>query len=258
MSQYPDRQSTQVRAPQPAAAPAPGGVDLSTLALTAAASAFAAYVTSKVWAPGTLASAAFTPVIVALVKEGLRKPAEVVARTVPAGAVPRRQRRYASPEDETQRYVDDLPPLPEAPGPEATEGPITYHRVGQTPARRHWRTALIAGVLGFVVSAAAYTLPELVAGKAASGGGRSTTLFGGHRNKSSTPKTTTVTSTTETQTVQTVPQQTVTVPPPVTVTVPPETQPAPAPRAKTTPTQTTPPATVPPTTTPTTPAEPVP
>ena len=49
-----------------------GGVDLPTLLVTAVASAAAAYVTSQVWAPGTLASAAFTPVVVALLKELLR------------------------------------------------------------------------------------------------------------------------------------------------------------------------------------------
>ena len=42
----------------------------------AVASAAAAYITSKIWARGTLFSAAMSPVIVALVKEGLRKPTE--------------------------------------------------------------------------------------------------------------------------------------------------------------------------------------
>ena len=53
-------------------------VDLLTLVITAIASAAAAFITSKVWAPGTLASAAFTPVIIAVAKEALRKPADVV------------------------------------------------------------------------------------------------------------------------------------------------------------------------------------
>lgn len=59
-------------------------IDLLTLVITAIASAGAAFITSKVWAPGTLASAAFTPVIVAVAKEALRKPADVVVagRTV--------------------------------------------------------------------------------------------------------------------------------------------------------------------------------
>src|SRR5688572_25148241 len=46
-----------------------GGIDLPTLVITAVASAAAAYTCSKIWAPGTLASAAFMPVLVALLKE---------------------------------------------------------------------------------------------------------------------------------------------------------------------------------------------
>src|SRR3954451_24058976 len=63
-------------------------IELTTLFLSAVASAAAAYITSKIWAPGTLFSAAFSPVIVALVKEGLRKPTEVVTSAVPGLARP--------------------------------------------------------------------------------------------------------------------------------------------------------------------------
>src|SRR3954454_20136799 len=73
--------------PPPAAAPAgASGIELTTLFLSAIASAAAAYITSKIWAPGTLFSAAMSPVIVALVKEGLRTPTEKVANVVPAVA----------------------------------------------------------------------------------------------------------------------------------------------------------------------------
>src|SRR3954463_1746664 len=61
------------------------GIELTTLFISAVASAVAAYVVSKIWAPGTLFSAAFTPVIVALVKEGLRKPTQVVANVATPG-----------------------------------------------------------------------------------------------------------------------------------------------------------------------------
>jgi hypothetical protein len=53
-------------------------IEFTTLVITAVASAVAAFITSKVWAAGTLASAAFTPVVIAVVKEALRKPADVV------------------------------------------------------------------------------------------------------------------------------------------------------------------------------------
>src|SRR3954464_4059886 len=64
------------------------GIELTTLFLSAIASAAAAYVTSKIWAPGTLFSAAMSPVIVALVKEGLRKPTEAVVNVVPTVVPP--------------------------------------------------------------------------------------------------------------------------------------------------------------------------
>jgi len=80
-----------LRAVAPAhAVPPRSEIDLLTLTITAIASAAAAFVCSHVWAAGTLPSAAFTPVLVALVKEGLRRPTEAV---VPGGRVrPERQR----------------------------------------------------------------------------------------------------------------------------------------------------------------------
>src|SRR3954467_7566234 len=86
MASQGDQTQRRVPAPPPApAAPAaaPEGIELTTLFLSAVASAAAAYITSKIWAPGTLFSAAMSPVIVALVKEGLRKPTEKVVNVVP-------------------------------------------------------------------------------------------------------------------------------------------------------------------------------
>src|SRR4051794_3348504 len=112
-------------APPPQPRPAPDhGIELTTLFLSAVASAVAAYVTSKVWAAGTLFSAAMSPVIVALVKEGLRKPTEVVANVAtparwtrtsagdaglvpdPGAVAPRRE----PPRDPDAPHVD-LPPV---------------------------------------------------------------------------------------------------------------------------------------------------
>src|SRR3954453_15201924 len=59
----------------PAPPPSSSELDLGTLTIAAVASAAAAFVTSPVWPAGTLWSAAASPVIVALVKEGLRPPA---------------------------------------------------------------------------------------------------------------------------------------------------------------------------------------
>ncbi len=198
--------ATQAHGQNSAPAPAPsagGGVDVRTLFLTACASAGAAYACSKIWAPGTLASAAFTPVLVAILKEALAKPTDVVARAVPVRGVVRSAPGQEPPEDRTAR-------VPQA-------GELRSH----TPSRRTrgWRLAVITGLLGFLVSAVVFTVPELVAGRSAGDGDRGTTIFGGGSAKSERSTTTTVPVKTTTA-----PATTVTAPATQTVTVPPATQ----------------------------------
>jgi hypothetical protein len=207
------------------------GVDLPTLLITAVASAAAAYACSKLWAPGTLASAAAMPVLVAIIKEALARPTEAVTRAVPVRGVV----RSAPP-----------PGAPAPPAPPPTErvpqqGEITYHASGWSA--RRWRLAIVTGLLGFLIAALVLTVPELVSGRSASGGGRSTTLFGGdHEKRSRKPRTQTTTVRVQTVTVKTrtviVPERTktVTAPPVRTTTVP-----APTTTTTTTPTTTQPP-----------------
>ena len=184
-----------------------GGIDLQTLVITAVASACAAYLTSLFWARGALASAAITPVIVALVKEALAKPAEVITRAVPVRGVV----RSAHP-DEPYDPVQPFEPEDER---IAQHGEI----VGSSrPApRRAWKMAVITGLLGFLVAAVIITVPELVSGKSVTGSDR-TTLFSRHK-KSPAPSTTT--TTTPGGTHKAPPASTVTVPPVETTTVPP-------------------------------------
>ena len=252
----PDSYATQPyghRSPPPASAG--GRVDVKTLFLTAVASAAAAYTCSKLWAPGTLASAAFTPVLVALIREALAKPTAVVARAVPVrGVVRSAEVQGPQPPDASWSATpngqalggDHAAPVPAAAPAFAADpaarvpqaGEIQYH--GKRRGLRGWRLAIVTGLLGFLICAVVFTVPELMAGGSIAGGGRDTTLFsGGARHKSPAPV---VTQTT------TVPTQTVTAPPAQTVTVPPtETVTAPTP---TTTTPETPPTTVPTTTTP--------
>jgi hypothetical protein len=206
---------------------------MTTLVLSAIASAAAAYITAKVWAPGTLASAAMSPVIVALVKEGLRKPTEVVTTVVPSRVVGRQrtQESAALPGD----MADDLgagapPPFP-PPAPGAEAGPVSVY---STKSRRlRWRLALITGLLGFAVCVVVYTVPEVIAGGSVGRPGHSTTLFSGtkkqHHSSGTKPATTTQTTPAGTAT-ETTPAATQTTPT-VTQTV---TTPAPAPAATTT------------------------
>ncbi|WP_026909613.1 hypothetical protein [Patulibacter minatonensis] len=241
----PTRVQPVANPPQPAPAAA-GGLDLKTLIITAAASALAAFICSKVWAPGTLASAAFTPVAVALFREALAKPTDVVTSALPA-ALPLTRRPLAgdprydlSAPDEDPTRVHRLPGSeqptqvtpalgPQGPGATGVD-PVTVHAVRQRN-RRRWQIAAITGILGFVVAAVLITVPEVIAGKS------STTIFRGGNTpskKQATPATTTtviqqvptdavttVTQPTETATTGTTPTTTVTeeAPPTVTETV---------------------------------------
>jgi hypothetical protein len=188
------------------------GVDLPTLLATAVASAAAAYVTSQIWAAGTLAAAAFTPVLVALLKEMLAKPAQVVTRAVPVRGVVRSASHAGEPEgapDTPEAIEARIAQLGEAPG---------ASRPGR---RRAWQVAVVTGLLGFLVAAVIITVPELVSGKSVFGADRQTTFFS-QKHSTRPPADTTTTTTPSTTDTTVAPADTVTVPPPAaTVTVPP-------------------------------------
>jgi hypothetical protein len=190
-----------------------GGIDLPTLVVTALASAAAAYVTSIIWSPGTLAAAAFTPVIVALLKEALSKPVEVVTRAVPVRGVVRSAPapgQAEQPRETPEEIEARIAQLGEAPG--ASRAPVL-----------RWKAAIITGLLGFLVAAVIITVPELASGNSLFGGERDTTFFSKqHRSSGATDTTTTTTpTTTEPQTETVPPASTVTVAPQETITVPP-------------------------------------
>src|SRR3954466_4723022 len=105
-------------------------IELRTLTIAAIASAVAAFVTSEVWPAGTLWSAAASPVIVALVKEGIRRPATRL------GAVRR---------DVGTR----LPGEPGLEEPEFEVGPVKVYG-GSALHRNRWRLAVVTGLLAFV------------------------------------------------------------------------------------------------------------
>ena len=217
MSAFPDSSRSSQRSP------GGSGVDLPTLLATAVASAGAAYTCSQVWPPGTLASAAAMPVLVALLKEMLMRPTQAVTRAVPVRGVVRNSPPAGgsgpgAPPASEQPALERVPQQGEISGASGTGG-------------RRWKLAIVTGLLGFVLAVCVLTVPELVAGQSASGGGRSTTLFGGDdERKQERTQTTTI----EQRTV-TVQSRTVVVPPARTTTVPTVTTTA------TTPTTTAPP-----------------
>lgn len=140
---------------------------LSVRALTIAsvASATAAIVTSRLWAPGTALAAAVTPVIVAIVSELLNRPAEHVSRI-------RSSRRAAFPGEV------------HAPGEGRAEDgdgaqTATGREEGDSSRRRpRLKIALVTAALAFIIAVAVLTLPELIFGKAVATQ-RHTTFFGG-------------------------------------------------------------------------------
>jgi hypothetical protein len=77
-------------------APARSGISVKTLAVASAASAAATLIVPMIWRPGTLAAAAATPIIVALVSEALNRPAERVTQ-VGQAVKQRRTRRDGDP-----------------------------------------------------------------------------------------------------------------------------------------------------------------
>jgi hypothetical protein len=218
---------------QPPPQPAPRRSELqpSTLLIAAAASAVAAFVTSQVWPGGALWSSAAFPVIVALVKEALNRPAEKVR----AVRVDRfgRQQAITLPQDVADQMEEGAPP--------PVYGPVTVHGRRRRWWPKRWRLAIVTGLLGFAIVAIAFTVPELVAGKSLNGRDR-TTMWGGrpsrsqHESGSSTQATPTATAApgttptaTPTATPQATPTATPSATPQATPTVAPSATPSPAP-----------------------------
>jgi len=201
--------------------PGPTGMSATTLGIASAASALAAFVVHHLWGPGTVLSAAVTPVIVALTSEFLRRPAARVSSLQEIGAArltPSRERVSGGPSraqagaDRSVRYAggrEDGPPPPSrseysvrrarfgAAGPAradrgdraGTPAPAYRHL---RPRRPWWRPALITGLVAFALVAVIFTVSDLAVGHSVTGGGHATTLFGfGARSSpSATPKST--------------------------------------------------------------------
>jgi hypothetical protein len=219
-----------------------GGLSITTLAISAAASVAAAVVVHEVWKGGAIIGAAVTPVIVAVVSESLRRPVDRVTSI-------REERRTR-----TQVRPGAAPPPP-APELERADPFGIWREERVAWWKRRWvKVAVATGLLGFAIAAFTLTATELIFGDSVGSGGSSTTVFGGGSKKKSTSSDEdTKTSTTETSTQETAPTETVPpaqTAPPTTETVPPPTQTAPAPSgAQPAPATTVPPAeTAPPTT----------
>jgi len=232
------------------------GLSVQTLLISASAAVAAATVVPLFWQRGTLIATAMTPVIVALVSEGLRKPVERVSSATPK--VSRRtgtgaaMRRY---EPDAAHTRDHAGVGARGRGPERFE-PLPQHLREDTPGRRsddpfgldapprrsrpRLKIALVTGLLAFLAAAAVVTASELaIFGGSVSGERSRTSLFGGEKRSSGDTQEKEDATPTATPTATPEAEASPTVSP--TVTPEPETTPTPVPEATATP-QAAPPA----------------
>jgi hypothetical protein len=161
------------------------GISVQTLGISAAAAVAAAVVVPMIWDRGTLVATAMTPVIVALVSEGLRHPAEKI--TTATSRVARRPgARPGSDPFDPHALDEPFDPLPPTERVETERGDDRFGLRERPPIRRHWRLAVITGLVAFVLAVSALTLSELVFGGAATRDSGRTTFFG-RENPEATP-----------------------------------------------------------------------
>lgn len=228
-----------------------GGLSITTLLVSAVGAVAAATIVPLFWAKGTLIATAMTPVIVALVSEGLRRPAEkitavaprVTRRTATGAAV----RRF-DPAAADTRHPESVGARgrgPERYEPEIPRGGVSADdpfglRGAAAPRRPWWKIGLVTGVLAFVIGAGVVTASELALfGSSVSGADHGkTSLFGGSTKQSKADATPTPDATVTpgaTPTVTPTPSAEATVTPTPTATATAQTQPAPTATATATP-----------------------
>src|SRR5919197_5942521 len=120
------------------------GISIQTLIISALAAVAAAIVVPLIWERGTLVATAMTPVIVALVSEGLRKPAQAISTVAPK--VTRRSATGVAVRAPEQ--FDPLPPSERDDVPEVSADD-PYGLRASPRATRHGKVALAAGEAAF-------------------------------------------------------------------------------------------------------------
>jgi hypothetical protein len=158
------------------------GISIQTLIISSLAAVAAAVIVPLIWERGTLFATAMTPVIVAVVSEALRKPAEAISTVAPR--VTRRSATGAavrSPE-----AFDPLPPSERDIEPE-TRADDPYGLRASPRVTRHWKLALATGALAFAVAVVLLTSSELVFGGPATKDSGRTTFFGSKSTPTATP-----------------------------------------------------------------------
>lgn len=137
------------------------GLSAQTLVIASLSSLAAAIFIHKLWPGGAILGAAFTPIIVSLVSEALRKPAAVLATTT----------RPVQTRDGRTVQDPGLPPPPRAKPRDDRFGiweadKVTWRERLSTLDRKHVKLAVATGLVAFAAVAFALTGAELVFGGA--------------------------------------------------------------------------------------------
>lgn len=177
-----------------------GGLSVQTLLISAVAAVAAATVVPMIWEQGTIFATAMTPVVVALVSEGLRKPVQHVSTVAPrvarrsgTGAAVRRFEPEAARTRDPERVgargegPERFDPLPEhlrddAPAARGDD-PFGLRKAQRTP-RPRLKIALVTGLLAFFIAAGVVTASELALFGGSVSSDRKTSLFGGQKSSS--------------------------------------------------------------------------
>jgi hypothetical protein len=134
-----------------------------------------------IWERGTLVATAMTPVIVALVSEGLRKPADRISA---ATKTVRRSATGVAVRD------PDFEPLPPEERVVDVRDDDPFGLRERPPVKHHWKIALATGAVAFVIAVVGLTMSELVFGGPATKDSGSTTFFSGSGSETPTPSAT--------------------------------------------------------------------
>ena len=183
------------------------GLSITTLVIASCSSLVAAAVVSRVWGGGTLVGAAVTPVIVALVSEGLKKPATVISTVRET----RTSTRRYDPVAEGRRGLREGDLAMASRTRPAPERERSIHRAGRGAPRRPLILAVVTGLVAFAIAAVLLTSSDLVLGRSVTGTGQRTTLFSGsstNAKKDQSDTTTTEKKTTPSSTTPTTPTTT--------------------------------------------------
>jgi hypothetical protein len=179
-----------------------GGLSITTLLISAVGAVAAAVIVPMFWERGTLIATAMTPVIVALVSEALRRPAEKITAVTPkvtrrtaTGAAVRRFDPAAAETRHPERVgARGRGPERYEPEPRIPRGGVSDHdpfglRDAAAPRRPWWKIGLATGLLAFLIGAGVVTASELTIGNSVSGADHGkTTLFGGESRRKADAK----------------------------------------------------------------------